>query len=130
MENGKWHKKFEEISVWIKTRELCKEVYSATKQKPFCFAKGNAGEVRAQLYVAENQSYIPFSNAQLLRNQAEVISKQLSAWIQSMQSLDFKQGPRFHKEESKADKFHIEGKKWLEEHVKKINEGRGINHPV
>ena len=164
MENGTRHKKFEEIPVWIKSRELCKEVYSLTKQKPFCFdkgltdqitraavsvlsniaegvergstaelinflfiAKGSVGEVRAQLYVAEDQDYIPFTKAQLLRNQAEVVSKQLSGWIQTMQSLDFNKGSRFHKEESKSDKFHIEGKKWLEDHVKKINESRGLN---
>ncbi len=62
------------------------------------YAKGSAGEVRSQLYHAEDLHYITPAQAETLREESIGISRRLSAWIQSMQTLHFKQGPRFHKE--------------------------------
>lgn len=87
-------------------------------------AKGSAGEVRSQLYVAEDQGYISPNRAAELRVKAEIISRQLSAWIQSMQTTDFNPGPRFHKEKSQSELKHEQGRKWLEENLKKKEEER------
>lgn len=62
------------------------------------YAKGSAGEVRSQLYNAEDVEYIDHETAERLRNCAREISQQISAWIQSMQTTSFKQGPKYHKE--------------------------------
>ncbi|HBA86083.1 MAG TPA: four helix bundle protein [Verrucomicrobia bacterium] len=71
------------------------------------YAKGSAGETRSQLYNAEDLGYIDPSQAERLREAASEISRQLSAWIQSMQTLSFKQGPRFHKEQDQSGRDFI-----------------------
>jgi len=62
------------------------------------YAKGSAGEVRSQLYHAEDNGYLSPERAECLREEARAISRQLSAWIQSMQTPGFKGGPKYHKE--------------------------------
>ena len=62
------------------------------------FAKGSAGEVRSQLYHAEDLGYVPGRDTGRMRDMARGISRQLSSWIQSMQGLEFKAGPRYHKQ--------------------------------
>jgi four helix bundle protein len=62
------------------------------------YAKGSAGEVRSQLYHAEDLGYVPARRAEDLRLFAADIGRQLSAWIQSMQTPGFRGGPRYHKE--------------------------------
>jgi four helix bundle protein len=87
-------------------------------------AKGSSGEVRAQLYVAEDQGYISSDRAAELRAKAETISRQLSAWIQSMQTQDFNPGPRFHKEKSQSELKYEQDRKILEEKLKQKEEER------
>src|SRR6267143_6209008 len=108
-------KKFEEITVWRKSRELTKLVYEATKREKFArdfalrdqirrasvsimsniaegfersgtaefnqflaTAKGSAGEVRAQLYVALDQGYIAQTGFETLVSSATQISRMIS----------------------------------------------------
>lgn len=66
------------------------------------YAKGSAGEVRSQLYHAEDLGYCSAVEAARLRDDCLAISRQLSAWIQSMQTLTFNSGPRYHKEPDRA----------------------------
>jgi len=87
-------------------------------------AKGSSGEVRSQVYVAEDQGYISPDRAAELRAKAENISRQLSAWIQSMQTPDFNPGPRFHKEKSQSELRCEQDRKLLEEKLKKKDEER------
>lgn len=58
--------------------------------------------MRSQLYTAEDLDYLPPAEAKELRAFCLEISRQLSAWIQSMQTLNFKAGPRYHKEPDRA----------------------------
>lgn len=67
-------------------------------------AKGSAGEVRSQLYHAEDLGYCASSEGAKLREDCLVISRQLSAWIRSMQTGVFKGGPRYHKEPDRSFK--------------------------
>ncbi len=70
------------------------------------YAKGSAGEVRSQLYHAEDLGYADSRICEELRGLCRDISRQISAWIQSMQSPGFKGGPRFHKEPDRVwDRF-------------------------
>jgi len=62
------------------------------------YAKGSAGEVRSQLYHAEDLGYTSAVEAQELRELARDISRQISAWIQTMQTAEFSRGPRYHRE--------------------------------
>jgi len=62
------------------------------------YAKGSAGEVRAQLYFAEDAGYLASAAAETLRARTLNISRQISSWIQSMQAPVFSGGPKFHKE--------------------------------
>ena len=69
-------------------------------------AKGSAGEVRSQLYSAEDLGYLESGDADALREACFDISRQLSGWIQSMQTPNFRGGPRHHKEPDRAwDRF-------------------------
>ena len=148
---------FEELPVWQKARELTKEVYSATKQKPFCYdkglvdqitraavsvmsniaeglergttnelvyflfiAKGSAGEVRAQLYVTEDQNYINNEKAQQLRNDAKSICVQLSNWIKSMQTEGTSKGPKHNVQPEKETQLMQDVKEWQKQHVEKL----------
>lgn len=49
-------------------------------------AKASAGEVRAQLYIAKDQGYIPEAGFNDLYSQAEICSKQLAKFIQYLES--------------------------------------------
>lgn len=62
------------------------------------YAKGSAGEVRSQLWNAEDLGYVTAAEGEELRAFCRDISRQLSAWIQSMQTAMFKGGPKYHKE--------------------------------
>jgi len=148
---------FEELPVWQKARELTQGIYSATKQKPFCFdkglvdqitraavsvmsniaeglergttneliyflfiAKGSVGEVRAQLYVAEDQDYVNSTSANILRHDAKAISVQLSNWIKSMQTLDTPKGPQHHIEPQKESDFMQQMTEWKKDFELKL----------
>lgn len=70
------------------------------------YAKGSAGEVRSQLYNAEDVGCLSRERADILRERARDISRQLYAWITSMQTPGFKGGPKYHKEPEHAmDRF-------------------------
>ncbi len=70
------------------------------------YAKGSAGEVRSQLYHAEDLGYADRQTCDALRDFCRDISRQIAAWIQSMQTPGFKGGPKFHKEpDSTWDRF-------------------------
>ena len=62
------------------------------------YAKGSAGEVRSQLYNAEDLGYLSHEKAEALRQSCRDIGRQLSAWIQSMQGPGVAGGPKFHRE--------------------------------
>ncbi len=49
-------------------------------------AKGSAGEVRAQLYIAKDQGYISDEDFKSLFSIAEICSKQLARFIQYLES--------------------------------------------
>jgi four helix bundle protein len=68
------------------------------------YAKGSAGEVRAQLYIVEDQGYAPGQECARLRRSAEGIGRQLSGWIKSLQTPDAARGPRYHREKSASQK--------------------------
>ena len=87
-------------------------------------AKGSVGEVRCQLYVAEDQGYISRENAEVMRCTARQISCQLNSWIKALQASDTPRGPQYNKQKSKADKSYDDGRKWMEQHLKKIEAER------
>ncbi|MEW6083550.1 MAG: four helix bundle protein [Chloroflexota bacterium] len=49
-------------------------------------AKGSAGEVRAQLYIAKDQGYLAEGDFKNLISQAEICSKQLARFVQYLES--------------------------------------------
>lgn len=49
-------------------------------------AKGSAGEVRAQLYIAKDQGYLAEGDFKNLISQAEICSKQLARIVQYLES--------------------------------------------
>lgn len=49
-------------------------------------AKGSAGELRAQLYIAKDQGYITEEDFNTMFSTAEICSKQLSRFIQYLES--------------------------------------------
>lgn len=61
-------------------------------------AKGSAGEVRSQLYHAEDPGHSSAEEADRLRKYCVNINSQLSAWIQAMRTGGFRGGLRYHKE--------------------------------
>jgi len=52
------------------------------------YAKGSAGEVRSQLYNAEDAGY--------LRAQCRKIGWEIYSWVTSMQAPDFDRGPKYN----------------------------------
>ncbi|MEI8079720.1 MAG: four helix bundle protein [bacterium] len=62
------------------------------------YAKGSAGEVRSMLWNAEDIGYLNLLEAGELRQLAGHIGAQLHQWIASMQTPDFKPGPKYHQE--------------------------------
>jgi four helix bundle protein len=49
-------------------------------------AKGSAGEIRCQLYAAEDLGYLPASTANTLRQHAAVVSREIASLIQYRKS--------------------------------------------
>lgn len=115
--------RFEDIDVWIASRNLVKEIYEITERqllaKDFGFkdqirrcavsipsniaegyerksnkefirylfiAKGSAGELRTQLYLAKDLNYIDEKIFNELIKKSEDISKSLSGFIKYLQS--------------------------------------------
>lgn len=68
------------------------------------YAKGSAGEVRSQLWNAEDVGYLSTGKAVDLRGKAAHISGQIFAWVTSMQAIDFAQGPAYHKSPSQRSR--------------------------
>ena len=62
------------------------------------YAKGSCGEVRSQLYNAEDVGYLSVLEGRRLREASADISRQIHAWIARMQTVGFRQGPKYHKE--------------------------------
>lgn len=60
------------------------------------YAKGSAGEVRSQLYNAEDAGFLASEEAAELRDAASDISRQIYGWVTSMQAPDFDRGPSSH----------------------------------
>ncbi len=54
--------------------------------KYLAYAKGSAGELRAQLYIARDQGYITAEDFNTMFSTAEICSKQLSRFIQYLES--------------------------------------------
>jgi four helix bundle protein len=116
-------KRFEDLEVWQKAKELTNSIYSASSSGSFskdfglrdqirraavsimsniaegfesqtqamfiqylARAKGSAGEVRAQLYIARDQGYITEDQFNIIFTLAEVCSKQLARFIQYLES--------------------------------------------
>lgn len=57
------------------TRDLTRFLY---------IAKGSCGEVRSQLYLAQDLGYLRVDRGRALREEAAALSRQLWAWISSM----------------------------------------------
>jgi four helix bundle protein len=126
-------KKFEEIIVWRKSRELTKLIYDATKRETFArdyglknqirrgsvsimsniaegfkrsgtaefnqflaTAKGSAGEVRAQLYVALDQGYLEHDVFDRLTFLAAEVSRMTSGLMKYLRQSGIK-GTKFKK---------------------------------
>src|SRR5262245_31495700 len=48
-------------------------------------AKGSAGEVRSQLYAAEDLGHLPYETASMLRQQAAIVSREIAALARSQE---------------------------------------------
>jgi four helix bundle protein len=116
-------KRFEELEVWQKAKELTNLVYKYSSNGAFehdfglrdqirraavsimsniaegfesqtqavfikylAHAKGSAGELRAQLYIARDQKYISEENFSEMFSLAEICSKQLARFIQYLEN--------------------------------------------
>jgi four helix bundle protein len=116
-------KRFEELEVWQKAKELTNLVYKYSSDGAFArdfglrdqmrrasvsimsniaegfesqtqvmfikylaYAKGSAGELRAQLHIARDQGYITDEEFNKMFSLAEICSKQLSRFIQYLES--------------------------------------------
>jgi four helix bundle protein len=56
-------------------------------------AKGSAGELRAQIYIAKNQNYITMEEFKLLNNKVIEVSKTISGFITYLRSIKTKPKP-------------------------------------
>jgi four helix bundle protein len=111
-------KRFEDMEVWQKSRELSKAIYQATSKREFAFdsalreqmrravvsvvsniaegfergsdkelrqfliiAKGSAGEIRAQLYVALDASYLSTADFEQLSGRTTELGRMLAGFI-------------------------------------------------
>jgi four helix bundle protein len=116
-------KRFEELEVWQKAKELTNLVYKYSSDGAFArdfglrdqirraavsvmsniaegfesqtqamfikylaHAKGSAGELRAQLYIARDQGFITDEEFKMIVSLAEICSKQLARFIQYLES--------------------------------------------
>lgn len=92
--------KFEDIIAWQKAMDLCDIVYSVTNKEFFSkdfglkdqirraavsvisnIAKGSAGELRAQVYVARNKKYITQQEFELLNGKVLEVSKTIGGFV-------------------------------------------------
>jgi four helix bundle protein len=142
--------RFEDMSAWQKSRELTKEIYSATGKGSFskdfglkdqirrasvsimsnvaegfersgtaefvqflATAKGSAGEVRSQLYVALDQGYITQTTFESLADAATQISRMISGLMSYLRGSGVK-GTKFKKVDAKNDSENPHGAKELE----------------
>lgn len=116
-------KRFEELEVWQRAKELTNLIYKYSSDNAFFRdfglrdqirrasvsimsniaegfesqtqsifiqylgrAKGSAGEVRAQLYIAHEQGYLTNDEFDAVKSLAEICSKQLAKFIQYLES--------------------------------------------
>jgi len=116
-------KRFEELKVWQKAKELTNLVYKYSSDgifacdfglrdqmrraavsimsniaegfesqtqamfiKNLAYAKGSAGELRAQLYIANDQGYITAEEFRTIFSLAEICRKKLARFIQYLES--------------------------------------------
>ncbi|RJP48190.1 MAG: four helix bundle protein [Anaerolineaceae bacterium] len=116
-------KRFEDLEVWQKSKELTNLVYKYSSNGIFAhdfglrdqmrrasvsimsniaegfesqtqsmfikylgFAKGSAGELRAQLYIARDQNYLPVEQFSEMFSLAEICSRQLARFIQYLEN--------------------------------------------
>jgi four helix bundle protein len=116
-------KRFEDLEVWQKAKELTNLIYNDSSDGTFArdfglrdqmrraavsimsniaegfesqtqamfikylaHAKGSAGELRAQLYIARDQGYITDEEFKTMFSMAEICSKQLSRFMQYLES--------------------------------------------
>jgi four helix bundle protein len=116
-------KRFEDLDVWQRTKELTNLIYSYSSDGPFArdfglrdqmrraavsvmsniaegfesqtqstfirfrgHAKGSAGELRAQLYIAREQNYLTIEQFESAFQLAESCSKQLARLIQYLET--------------------------------------------
>ena len=116
-------KRFEELEVWQKAKELTNLIYKYSSDGAFArdfglrdqtrrasvsimsniaegfesqtqalfikylaYAKGTAGELRAQLYIANEQKYLTDEQFSMAYSLAEICSKQLARFIQYLES--------------------------------------------
>ena len=97
------------------------------------YAKGSAGEVRSICHVVDRLPHFAHLKSKVseIRDLARSISKQLSAWAQSLQETDIK-GARYLTEQSR-EAYHRKGradgflKQLQDEHVERVRrltEGR------
>jgi four helix bundle protein len=74
------------VSIMSNIAEGFESQTQATFIKYLGHAKGSAGELRAQLYIARDQGYISQENFSEMFSLAEVCSKQLARFIQYLES--------------------------------------------
>ena len=79
---------FEEIEAWQKARELTRAVYACSGAG--AFARGSAGEVEAQLYVALDQGYISREKFDSIRALASSTKKLIAGFMNYLKSSDLK----------------------------------------
>ncbi len=71
-------------------------------------AKGSAGELRAQMYVVQDQGYMSGAERDVIGRQLEQVSKQLRGLIDYLRGSDLK-GERFHVSEEAENYVTTEG---------------------
>lgn len=74
------------VSIMSNIAEGFESQTQATFIKYLGHAKGSAGELRAQLYIARDQGYISEENFSEIFSLAEICSKQLARFIQYLES--------------------------------------------
>ncbi len=136
-------KRFEDMEVWKKSRELSKAVYQATSRREFAFdsalrdqmrravvsivsniaegfergsdkelrqfliiAKGSAGEIRAQLYVALDASYLSTEDFEQLSERTTELGRMLAGFVKYLNQSNI-EGNRLR--EFPNDEYRSEG---------------------
>lgn len=136
-------KRFEDMEVWQKSRELSKAVYQATSRREIAFdsalreqmrravvsivsniaegfergsdkelrqfliiAKGSAGEIRAQLYVALDASYLSTEDFEQLSERTTELGRMLAGFVKYLNQSNI-EGNRLR--EFPNDEYRSEG---------------------